>query len=120
MINRVRLTAVWLLTGGLCLAAGCDRFGGGGPIAATLGRLYALETLGSACGGLVTGFVLLGLAAFHFGGEAPGRMLSHAPEDPLRPPGPLSEPPEPAAEPSRAGSPTPPAALRPARWSSPG
>ena len=34
---------------------------GGGSIAAVLGRLYALETLGSAVGGLVTGFVLLGL-----------------------------------------------------------
>jgi len=34
--------------------------GAGGSIAATLGRLYALETLGSAIGGLLTGFVLLG------------------------------------------------------------
>ncbi len=34
--------------------------GAGGSIAAALGRLYALETLGSTVGGLLTGFVLLG------------------------------------------------------------
>lgn len=34
--------------------------GGDAPLGVTLGRLYAWETLGSAVGGLLTGFVLLG------------------------------------------------------------
>lgn len=48
------------LMGGLFPLAGRLAAAGRGPLAPALGRLYALETLGSALGGLAAGFVLLG------------------------------------------------------------
>lgn len=49
-----------LLMGGLFPVAGAIVIGAGGSISAGLGRLYAIETLGSATGGLAAGFLLLG------------------------------------------------------------
>ncbi|MBU1072475.1 fused MFS/spermidine synthase, partial [bacterium] len=49
------------LMGGVFPLISKAALGGGGSITTILGRLYALETLGSAVGGLVTGFVLLGV-----------------------------------------------------------
>jgi len=49
-----------LLMGGLFPLAGRLAAAGRDPLAPALGRLYALETLGSALGGLAAGFVLLG------------------------------------------------------------
>ncbi|MDO9172487.1 MAG: fused MFS/spermidine synthase [bacterium] len=49
------------LMGGLFPLAGRLAAAGRGPLASALGRLYALETLGSALGGLAAGFVLLGV-----------------------------------------------------------
>lgn len=48
------------LMGGLFPLAGRLAAAGRGSLAPALGRLYALETLGSALGGLAAGFVLLG------------------------------------------------------------
>ncbi len=48
------------LMGGLFPLAGRLAAAGRGPLASALGRLYALETLGSALGGLAAGFILLG------------------------------------------------------------
>ncbi len=48
------------LMGGLFPLAARLAAAGRGPLASALGRLYALETLGSALGGLAAGFVLLG------------------------------------------------------------
>ena len=48
------------LMGGLFPLAGRLAAAGRDPLAPALGRLYALETLGSALGGLAAGFVLLG------------------------------------------------------------
>ncbi|MFH1278454.1 MAG: fused MFS/spermidine synthase [Candidatus Eisenbacteria bacterium] len=49
-----------LFMGGMFPVASAISIGGGGSIPAGLGRLYALETLGSAAGGLAAGFLLLG------------------------------------------------------------
>ncbi|MCP4545201.1 MAG: hypothetical protein GY835_01895 [bacterium] len=48
------------LMGGVFPLSSKIAVGSGSGLAATLGRLYAVETLGSALGGLLTGFVLLG------------------------------------------------------------
>ena len=56
----VLLAAAAFLMGGLFPLASRLAVGPDSPVAATLGRLYALETLGSALGGLAAGFLLLG------------------------------------------------------------
>ncbi len=54
------LLPVTFLMGGLLPALSRLAIAPRGPLTASLGRLYALETLGSAAGALAAGFVLLG------------------------------------------------------------
>lgn len=60
VVAALLLAAPAFLMGGVFPLVGRIAVGTGAPVAATLGRLYALETLGSTVGGLLTGFVLLG------------------------------------------------------------
>lgn len=61
LLAAVGLLAPTLLMGGVFPLLSQLAVRGGGSVAGALGRLYALETLGSALGGLLAGFVLLGM-----------------------------------------------------------
>jgi len=59
-VAAVALFVPTFLMGGVFPAASRVAVGAHAPIAASLGRLYAFETLGSTLGGLAAGFLLLG------------------------------------------------------------